>query len=87
MQKSIYIHFFRATPAAYGSSQAEVQSELQLPVYTTVTARPGIEPESSWIPAGLLTLSYDRNSKPRKLKRIQRNGKIFHATGLEKSIL
>lgn len=27
-----------ATPAAYGISQAEVESELQLPAYTTDTA-------------------------------------------------
>ena len=30
--------FSRASPAAYGSSQAGVQSELQLPAYTTATA-------------------------------------------------
>ena len=28
---------FRATPAAYGRSQLGVESELQLPVYTTAT--------------------------------------------------
>ena len=29
---------FRATPAAYGSSRLGVESELQLPAYTTVAA-------------------------------------------------
>ena len=29
---------FRATPMAYGSSQAGVELELQLPVYATATA-------------------------------------------------
>ena len=38
-----WIHFFlfclfRATPAACGSSQARVESEMQLPTYTTATA-------------------------------------------------
>ena len=32
--------FFRAAPEAYGSSQAGIESELQLPVYTTATAPP-----------------------------------------------
>ena len=31
---------FRATPAAYGSSQTRVESELQLPAYTTTTVTP-----------------------------------------------
>ena len=30
---------FRATPAAYGSSQPRVKLELQLPAYTTATAK------------------------------------------------
>ena len=29
---------FRAAPAAYGGSQVRVESELQLPAYTTATA-------------------------------------------------
>ena len=29
---------FRASPAAYGSSQARIESELQLPAYATATA-------------------------------------------------
>ena len=30
--------FFRAAPVAYGSSRLGVESELQLPAYTTITA-------------------------------------------------
>ena len=30
--------FFRATPAAYGSSQPRIELELQLPACTTATA-------------------------------------------------
>ena len=62
---------------AYGSSRLGVESELQLPTYTTATvrqdpatsviyttahgyarshgARPGIEPESSWMLVGFIT--------------------------------
>ena len=32
-----------------------VKLELQLLAYTTATARPGIEPESSWILVGFVT--------------------------------
>ena len=32
--------FFKATPMAYGSSGLGVESELQLPAYTTATAKP-----------------------------------------------
>ena len=32
------LYFVRATPVAYGSSWAGVESELQLPVYSTATA-------------------------------------------------
>ena len=32
--------FFRATPSAYASSQARVESELQLPAYIRATAMP-----------------------------------------------
>ena len=35
---SIDFSFFRAAPAAYGSSQAAVKSNLQLPAYVTATA-------------------------------------------------
>ena len=34
--------FFRAAPAAYGSSQARVELELQLPAYITTTAIPDL---------------------------------------------
>ena len=34
----IYLFFFRAKPAAYGSSQARVQLKLQLPACATATA-------------------------------------------------
>ena len=34
--------FFRATPTAYGSSQARVESELQLLAYAIVTAMPDL---------------------------------------------
>ena len=59
---------FRATRMVYGSSQSRVESELQLPAYTTATAmwdlsllcnlhhssrqRPGSKPASSWILSG-----------------------------------
>ena len=33
-----FFFFFWAAPAAYGGSQARVESELQLPTYTTTTA-------------------------------------------------
>ena len=33
-----FLFFFRATRVAYGSAQAGVESELQLPAYTTVPA-------------------------------------------------
>ena len=32
------LYLFRATPSAYGSSQAGVEMELQLPAYTTAMA-------------------------------------------------
>ena len=35
---SFFFFLFRAAPAAYGSSQAEVKSELQLLTYTTAIA-------------------------------------------------
>ena len=35
-EKPVFFFFFRATPAAYGSSEG-VESELQLPAYTTAT--------------------------------------------------
>ena len=35
---SFSFFFFRASPVAYGSSQARVESEFQLPTYTTATA-------------------------------------------------
>ena len=34
----IYLFIYRATPVAYGGSQARVKLELQLPAYTTATA-------------------------------------------------
>ena len=40
-----YLSFFclfRAALSAYGSSQARVESELQLPAYTTATATPDL---------------------------------------------
>ena len=33
-----FFFYFRATPAAYGSSQGSVKSELQLLAYATATA-------------------------------------------------
>ena len=36
--KSFIFFLFRAAPVAYGSSQARVESDLQLPAYTTATA-------------------------------------------------
>ena len=39
-QICVCVCLFRATPATYGSSQARVESELQLRVYTTATAKP-----------------------------------------------
>ena len=36
----LFVCLFRAVPAAYGSSQAGVESELQLLAYTTATATP-----------------------------------------------
>ena len=57
---------FRATPMAYGGSQARVQSEQHLPAYTTATSylscarslthwtRPGIEPATSWFLVGFV---------------------------------
>ena len=58
--------FFRAAPAAYGSSQARgpqlQQHQIQPPPLLMATldplthrARPGIEPASSWVLAGLIT--------------------------------
>ena len=35
---ALFFDLFRASPTACGSSQARVQSELQLPAYTTATA-------------------------------------------------
>ena len=60
----LFFFFFRAVPAAYGSSWARVELELQLPAYTTALsntrylihwARPGIEPASSWVLVGFIT--------------------------------
>ena len=54
----IYLLIFRVSGMAYGSFQAWVESELQLPTYTTThsnirllthSVRPGIEPASSWV--------------------------------------
>ena len=42
--------FFRAKPAAYGGYQARVQSELQLPAYTTATA--------TWYPSLICNLHH-----------------------------
>ena len=36
----IYFLLFRAAPMAYGVSRLGVESELQLPAYTTATATP-----------------------------------------------
>ena len=42
LKKSFFFFcLFRAKPTAYGSSQARVESELQLPAHTTATATPG----------------------------------------------
>ena len=46
-----FFFLFSATPEAYESSWAGVESELQLPVYTTAR----IEPVSSWVVVGFVT--------------------------------
>ena len=75
--QSLYFHFvlfcfvFRAKPTTYGSSQARVKSDLQLPAYTTATAMP--DPQlterdhrSNWHPhgyqSGLFLLGHNGNS-------------------------
>ena len=59
-----YFFLFRATPVAYGSSQARGQIQAASETYATVHQntrsltywdRPGIEPTSSWILVRFLT--------------------------------
>ena len=40
--RDFFFFLFRAAPAAYGSFQAGVESELQLPAYTIATATPDL---------------------------------------------
>ena len=50
MHKSFFFFAFRAAPLAYGGSQAGVQTELQLPAYTTATA--------TWAPSCIFELHH-----------------------------
>ncbi|MDD0708853.1 hypothetical protein PS028_24025, partial [Shigella sonnei] len=49
---------FPATPATYGSSQARVEPELQLPAYTTATATPDQSDKISRDPLGTTLQSH-----------------------------
>ena len=56
-----FFWLLRATPAAYGSSQARVQQQLGIQAMS-VTARPEIKPTSSWIIVRFVTTEPHGNS-------------------------